>query len=172
MEGITNEEVRKCRVCTKVMPIGEFRLVRQQGRTPFRQTKCRKCECEFSKAYARRNHVYRDKQATSSRKHWYDITDDAYDAILQAQGGVCAICEEAPTGKLLALDHCHTSGRVRGLLCSRCNLALGHFGDSLSLLVRAAAYIEYHNRGGEDSDNCRSKEPMSKFRRPFQDTDA
>lgn len=151
MEDITNEEMRQCKVCSRVLPIARFRLVRQKGRTPFRQTKCRECECEFTKAYARRNHVYRDSQATSSRRHWYDVTDNTYDEVLQAQGGVCAICEQAPKGKLLALDHCHKTGRIRGLLCTRCNLALGHFGDSLSLLVRAAAYIEYHSRDSEDS---------------------
>ncbi len=65
-----------------------------------------------------------------------------------AQGGVCAICGLPETrvvkGKLnrLAVDHDHTTGRVRGLLCFRCNTCLGRFEDNVELLRAAEAYLE------------------------------
>lgn len=60
------------------------------------------------------------------------------------QGGRCAICHlsEAENGKALALDHCHTTNRVRGLLCDLCNTGLGRFKDSPDALRRAITYLE------------------------------
>lgn len=55
----------------------------------------------------------------------YGITPEDYDRMLEEQGGVCAICEGAcPTGRRLAVDHDHETGRVRGLLCVNCNQRL------------------------------------------------
>lgn len=54
-------------------------------------------------------------------------------------GGVCMICEAA---KATSMDHCHITGRLRGLLCHNCNVGLGHFRDSPALLSRAIVYIE------------------------------
>lgn len=83
----------------------------------------------------------------------YGINPDAYTAILEAQGGTCAICQRA-TGatKRLAVDHDHTCctgptscGKcVRGLLCSPCNRLLGHLRDDPTALRRAAAYLRDH----------------------------
>lgn len=78
----------------------------------------------------------------------YRISLEERDALEAAQGGTCAICEKAETttskaGRVrrLAIDHCHTSGRVRGLLCGSCNRALGLFGDDPGLLDKAAKYL-------------------------------
>lgn len=75
----------------------------------------------------------------------YGITSDEYDELLQQQGGVCAICgSECPTGNRLAVDHCHETGAVRGLLCLDCNSGLGRFKDSLERLASARQYLEDH----------------------------
>lgn len=86
-------------------------------------------------------------------KKTYGITLDEYDQMLKDQNGVCAICEQPETvrprrGKYtdteirLAVDHDHVTGRVRGLLCKKCNIALGHLGDSVDRLRRAITYLE------------------------------
>ena len=63
--------------------------------------------------------------------------------MLTEQDGACAICtlpfEAKP--KAINVDHCHATGRVRGLLCSRCNLGIGMFRDSAQMLRRAAEYV-------------------------------
>lgn len=67
-----------------------------------------------------------------------------FDALLEKQGGHCAICPAevgAKGGRRLAVDHCHQTGKVRGILCSECNLGLGKFRDDLSLIERAAQYL-------------------------------
>lgn len=73
-----------------------------------------------------------------------------YDELLQKQGGGCAICKTTVgtrrNGKemRLAVDHCHTTNRVRGILCNSCNSGLGRFKDDPERLRQAAAYLEEH----------------------------
>ena len=70
------------------------------------------------------------------------VTDAEYEALLEAQGGVCRICRGPEiAGRSLAVDHDHLSGRVRGLLCGRCNLGLGTFKDDPALLAAAIEYL-------------------------------
>lgn len=76
------------------------------------------------------------------------LTEDEYEAMLEAQGGVCAICKEKPKGSRLSVDHVHGTDQVRGLLCNLCNPALGLFKDNPDRLKRA---IEYLERGGSRS---------------------
>lgn len=64
-----------------------------------------------------------------------------YALLLQVQTGLCAICRQPEVGRRLAVDHCHATGRIRGLLCSRCNTALGLLDDSGDRLRKAADYI-------------------------------
>jgi len=81
------------------------------------------------------------RQAQRLRK--YNMTPEQHSQMLEAQKGVCAICRTAPHGakNFPMVDHCHASGRVRGLLCSNCNQALGKFKDDPDLLRAAIAYL-------------------------------
>ena len=72
-------------------------------------------------------------------KEKYGLTGDSYRLLLSAQGGGCAICRRNE-GKL-TVDHCHDTGKVRGILCQRCNTGLGHFRDSPELLREACNYL-------------------------------
>lgn len=78
----------------------------------------------------------------------YGIDLETYNDMLAKQNGVCAICFRGETclknGKprSLAVDHCHDTGRVRGLLCNSCNRALGYMKDNPDRLRSAAAYLE------------------------------
>lgn len=67
----------------------------------------------------------------------YEVTPEEVDELLKEQGGECPICGETPE----VVDHCHTTGRVRGVLCHKCNRGLGHFADSEILLERALGYL-------------------------------
>lgn len=79
-------------------------------------------------------------------KSKYGITAEQYDAMLAAQGGKCALCgrEGNVGGKRLAVDHCHGTGKVRGLLCNPCNTMLGNARDDVDLLTAAIAYVLAH----------------------------
>jgi len=74
----------------------------------------------------------------------YGITIAEYDAMLAAQGGTCAVCgtAECASGRRFAVDHDHTTGRVRGLVCLFCNRALGLIRDDPALARSLARYLE------------------------------
>lgn len=84
-------------------------------------------------------------------KKRYGITWEDYQSLLDKQDGKCAICltdnaqNNRTSGKLF-IDHCHSTGKVRGLLCSKCNHALGQFNDDENLLLSAVTYL----RSGKD----------------------
>jgi hypothetical protein len=71
----------------------------------------------------------------------YGITPAVYEAMLQRQGGVCAICGELSKRGRLCIDHDPRTGRVRGLLCRKCNLGIGHFEDNADFLAQAIEYL-------------------------------
>jgi hypothetical protein len=77
-------------------------------------------------------------------KHYYGMTLADYDALLERQNGVCAICESTDSDRPLYVDHCHVRNKVRGLLCRSCNLGLGNFKDDPQRLRAATAYLEFH----------------------------
>lgn len=86
------------------------------------------------------------RSATTHARHilvTYGITADEYQRIYEYQHGCCALCRRA-TGatRRLAVDHCHSTGRVRGLLCKYCNRLLGFARDSVAFFQRCAAYLE------------------------------
>jgi hypothetical protein len=85
-----------------------------------------------------------------NRYRRYGLTESSYLALYAQQCGCCAICRQPIKEKNTKedrtfnthIDHCHTSGKVRGLLCSGCNLGLGHFKDDADRLQRAAGYLK------------------------------
>lgn len=107
---------------------------------------CRGCEGEFAPNSA--SHWYCDKQCQDarSRLRGHGLTNRQYLDMLAAQGGVCDLCKTAGRGPVLryglVVDHCHDTGKVRGLLCVDCNTALGRFGDDAARLRAAADYID------------------------------
>lgn len=82
-------------------------------------------------------------------------TIDEYFRVYEEQGGTCKLCPRKGTLQciggvedrinVLVIDHCHVSGKFRGLLCYRCNLALGQIGDDISILERAIDYLKGAN---------------------------
>jgi hypothetical protein len=93
-----------------------------------------------------------DKRTETNRKDcnrcsnlWkcYRITHQQYENLLAEQNNQCKICSKAGLdGTPLAVDHCHTTGRIRGLLCSNCNTAIGLLYDNKELLQNAINYLK------------------------------
>jgi len=84
-----------------------------------------------------------DKARNQQLKRDYGITLEEYNERLEFQGGVCAICKCPPTGRFqLAVDHCHSTGMIRGLLCSFCNHGIGNFRDDVERLASAISYLD------------------------------
>lgn len=86
------------------------------------------------------------------RKYWlrdsYGMTEEDYNKMLEEQKDRCAICDTSvKTGrwKRLCVDHCHTTGKVRGLLCNECNRGMGLLKDNADILRKAATYLDERN---------------------------
>ncbi len=103
--------------------------------------------------YARQYRLDPEKRprvlAASRERHYascYGISTAERDAMLAAQGGLCAICQKETSFRSggAAVDHCHITGKVRAVLCGNCNPGLGKFFDSPELLEAAALYIRNH----------------------------
>jgi DNA-binding transcriptional MerR regulator len=88
-------------------------------------------------------HNNKDSVKNSYLKTNYGITLEDYNFLLEKQNEKCKICNnECPTGKSLAVDHNHETGKVRGLLCKNCNIGLGMFFDNIDFLESAVLYLK------------------------------
>lgn len=93
-----------------------------------------------------------DKQKSAQLLRRYGITLSEYDLLMTLQEEACAICKLPETARdpkshrciALAVDHDHATGAIRGLLCSKCNRALGYLNDDINLLLAGVAYISRH----------------------------
>jgi hypothetical protein len=102
----------------------------------------------WQKAYRNR---HPDRIKNTELKKLYGITLQDYQRMAEAQNHRCDICGELETAvdkqgvpRRMPVDHCHATGKIRALLCSACNKALGGFRDRPDLLRKAAEYIEKH----------------------------
>lgn len=116
-------------------------------------TRCQDCaEIERGKTKAVKRAVKRkDDPAKHSRKDFiadlkknYGLTLEQFQALYDSQDGCCAVCgiHESNFKRGLHVDHCHKSGQVRGILCTRCNPGLGYFEDSVEKLEMAITYLK------------------------------
>ena len=100
---------------------------------------------EYSKSWRARNPEWKAAYYERARHIWlkkYGLAKGDYEQMLEAQGGLCAICGQPPgSGRRLDVDHDHQTGTVRGLLCSACNTGLGLFRDDPSALAGAIRYL-------------------------------
>lgn len=146
----TEARCPRCEATKSVRYFGQ----RSSGR---RKGYCRECEAAYlaerlasrkdardDRRAAARKYAASDRNRRSRLKVLYGITLADYDAMLAAQSGLCAICSASEPGgnaNHWHVDHDHSTGQVRGLLCSRCNLGLGHFQDDPARLVSALDYL-------------------------------
>jgi hypothetical protein len=142
-----------------------WKFAEDVGIPPDNETRPKICRYELDKPFSKDNFYwtsppdmprylseYRKRNSRRLRsihlQKKFGITIEDYEALFEEQNGVCAICGEPETvfryGKLarMSIDHCHAHGHIRGLLCSKCNPALGGFKDSVDILKKAIQYLE------------------------------
>ncbi|MFJ2718351.1 endonuclease VII domain-containing protein [Streptomyces sp. NPDC087437] len=125
--------------------------VRPRVETPEGHKFCRSCGAVKPRSEWHRNATASDGLSTSCKacravkgraqhlKRQYGITEAERDEMCASQMGLCVICLKAPA---VHVDHCHNTGKVRGVLCFNCNSAIGKLGDDPDAVRRAAAYLE------------------------------
>lgn len=103
------------------------------------QRVCMDCCATSQREYTARN---AEKIRLKVTLRTWGLTEEQYVALFEAQGHKCAICgAERRELRNLAIDHCHKTGLIRGLLCPDCNMGMGQFGDDPALLESAATYL-------------------------------
>lgn len=132
---------QKCYLCDIVKPLAEFH--RDRNRKIGHSVYCKVCACEKSREWRAAD---TERAKDLNRHRAFGLRRGEYAAMSAAQNGFCACCGRTPGAKGLAIDHCHRTGRVRGLLCGNCNLGLGNFQDNPELLRKAISYL---TMGGE-----------------------
>lgn len=137
---------KRCTKCREPRPLEEFQA---HAYTRDRLSdRCKACLKEDRETIYTRPEAREKRSAWRKRsklKYRYGITDAEFDRLNNLQGGVCAICGKPPEGgprtQRLHVDHSHDTGKVRGLICLKCNSALAQFGDSIEGLMRAVDYL-------------------------------
>lgn len=124
-----DDTTRCCVVCREIQPIANFVHKSNHPRSHGRSRRCVSC----------------DRDVYISKK--YNVTPQWYEDTLAEQGGRCSICQtDNPDvngkNKYFCVDHCHKTGKARGLLCSLCNSGIGFLGDSIETVDRAKSYLE------------------------------
>ena len=158
--------MKACRYCKEEKSLGYFRTKKRKDGSTYYFPDCVKCEskksAERKKVYYQNNEEYREKEKlklANRRKEQPDkivlyrmrnaakalgLDPDAVIEYYHSHDRVCDICKGVnQSGRSLAIDHCHLTGKFRGLLCSECNLMLGKAKDSQRILISA---IDYLNR--------------------------
>jgi hypothetical protein len=140
--------MKTCTVCKEVCGYTYFyRSTKSKDGYGYR---CKTCDNKTRLKYRANN---KEKAAESDRRKrlkWlYGLTLEEYADRLEEQGNCCAICKTTESGVggerrdwNWAVDHCHDTGKVRGLLCSSCNRGLGMLGDTEEALQRALDYLK------------------------------
>lgn len=151
-----SEPLLTCVQCGASKPEDAFH--REAARPSGRNRRCKECRNAINRAHVARDRERRqesmlrwrtnnpERYAESVKAHKlrsYGLTLAQYRTLVLDQDGLCAICEEPEKeGWDLSVDHCHSTGQVRGLLCRKCNVALGLLRDRPDLLRAAADYLE------------------------------
>lgn len=135
---------KQCQMCKITQPISNFYKSKQAKCGYY--SYCRTCKLEANKRSDAKRMTQNREKFLNQRKDWhlkqvFGITLEDYNKLLSEQGGVCKICLGKDSDRMLAVDHCHTTGKIRGLLCQKCNRAIGQLDDSIERLKRAIIYL-------------------------------
>jgi len=142
--------MKTCTVCKQSKPLDSF--YRRESSPDGKATQCKDCDNEKRKKW-RKDNPERNQESQRNRNllKRYGITLTEYEALFEAQGCKCGICGtpenySGHTGPRkewsFSVDHCHTTGKIRGLLCNDCNRALGLFKDNKELLRSAIVWLD------------------------------
>ena len=127
---------KPCIKCKEIKALESF--TRKKDNADGRLNTCKVCERERKLKYKPNP----EKARQYYLKYEFGISVDEYTKLFEHQKGCCAICNDPPSeNRSLAVDHCHTNGNIRGLLCFRCNATLGKFNDNIALFQKAIDYL-------------------------------
>lgn len=137
---------KTCTVCKELKLLIDYQLIKPKNSTiKFHSSICRKCQ-NTRRTEKRKLNPTKEKlrQKNKKLKQDYKISLEQYNQMLENQDFKCKICKKPQEDLLisLAIDHCHTTNKIRGLLCTNCNLGIGMFKDNIISLGNAIEYLK------------------------------
>lgn len=148
-----------CNKCQTLKPISEFCKYKEGSKRKGYRYACKKCLTALANSWKSKNKEKYDKYREgyvnnpetkkrakfNSIKHEYGLSKDEWYKILKSQGNCCALCKESSDElTFYQVDHCHETGKIRGILCRRCNLVLGCAKDKIETIKNALIYLKKH----------------------------
>lgn len=141
---VIENNIKKCSKCKRLLSLNFFHT-RKDNASGYRSS-CKECSSAQSKEYRISNNI---SSRNNALKLKYDLSEEDYNKILKSQNDVCKICKNSEsqihhsTGVIqnLSVDHCHETGKVRGLLCHKCNTGLGAIQDDVEILQSMIEYL-------------------------------
>ena len=131
--------IRTCSTCKEEKPVSAFKIKRKGS---IAATCCKGCSNIMQRKWRSGNAEAKEQARYHRLQRRYDLHKEAFEALYNSQGGKCAICrKEFSSHPKACVDHCHHTGKVRGLLCVNCNSGIGHFGDDIGLVELAVKYL-------------------------------
>lgn len=140
--------MKKCTKCGEEKPQSEYYKGRfnKNTNTQYYNSQCKAC----TNAASNKHYDVGDRRKNKHYKNRYGITYQDKIDLYASQNGCCKICGDATALDKIHLDHCHSTGEVRGLLCHGCNIGLGMFKDNTETLLSAIQYIKEAQNGSND----------------------
>lgn len=145
--------MKYCSGCHKNLSLDKFGKDKSQHNGY--RSRCKDCRNSYRRKHRKENRQkylkkertpeYIERMRNSAFKRQYGITVEDYRVLFKKQKGKCKICnkpENHKTKKKLTVDHCHSTKKVRGLLCHSCNCALGLLNDNIKLLKNSIKYLK------------------------------
>lgn len=142
---LRRQGLKRCPKCMDIKPFADFSSVKI--RLDGCKDRCRACDrIQRNSLTPEEDLRVKERNKCNRLRRRFGVSLVEYRRMSKEQKDLCAICEnpEKTKNRSLAVDHCHRTGKIRGLLCTSCNPAIGALGDSPELLRKAAAYIEKH----------------------------
>jgi hypothetical protein len=131
--------LKQCSKCSTFKPVDLF--YKDRSKIDGLATMCKTCkDTSVTRSRENKPDKYRQYQREYRLQYYYNISTSQYEELFQLQNGGCAICQRA-SNKMLYVDHDHTTGVVRGLLCENCNKGLGLFRDDPATIRSAIIYL-------------------------------
>lgn len=134
--------MKQCSTCKETKSSSEFYkcIANKDGL----YHECKSCKSEYDKQRHRKNPKDRAGKNLQNR---YGITFEQKQKMIADQNNKCAICEnELDNGKHTCVDHCHTTGKIRKILCKSCNVLIGHSKENINILQNAVKYLINHKQ--------------------------
>jgi hypothetical protein len=141
--------MKRCSTCQVAKKSSAFGYQKSRHGKMSLRAVCKECRAGYEK---KRHQTLSEDQILKRRDNFYQraygITLEQYNELFAQQEGKCKVCETHQThlSKALVVDHCHETLKVRALLCSGCNLALGNVKENPEILIKLSHYIKGHKQ--------------------------